>query len=261
MGDIRDAAAADFLKILYIGTSGTGKTGSLISLIQAGYSLRIVDMDNGLDSLRVLIAKHCPDLPRGQVQSQSFKDKMRAGPAGPTLAGAPTAYVKAVKALDTWDDGTKPEAWGPKHILVLDSLTSFGRAAFFWARSMNPTSKEPRQWYYAAQDCVSDMIQMLVGDTMLTNVIVISHIDFRTSQDGLTKGFVSSIGKALGPKLPREFNHLISAEIRGSGHALQRKILTWPTAMLDLKTSDPWKVEKELPLETGLATLFKTLKG
>ncbi len=40
-----------YAKLIYIGDSGTGKTGSLVSLLADGYKLKILDMDAGLDSL------------------------------------------------------------------------------------------------------------------------------------------------------------------------------------------------------------------
>ena len=40
-----------YVKLLYLGDSGTGKTGSLVSLVQAGYKLRVIDLDDGLDAL------------------------------------------------------------------------------------------------------------------------------------------------------------------------------------------------------------------
>ena len=42
----------DYVKLLLCGDSGSGKSGALASLVGAGYKLRILDMDNGLDSLK-----------------------------------------------------------------------------------------------------------------------------------------------------------------------------------------------------------------
>ena len=47
----------DFVKLLLIGDSKAGKTGSLISLVKAGYKLRILDLDNLLDVLKYFIMK------------------------------------------------------------------------------------------------------------------------------------------------------------------------------------------------------------
>ena len=39
-------------KLMLLGESGAGKSGALASLVTAGYKLRILDFDNGLDTLK-----------------------------------------------------------------------------------------------------------------------------------------------------------------------------------------------------------------
>lgn len=249
----------EFAKLLYIGASGTGKTGSLVSLVKAGYNLRILDMDNGLDSLVAYIQRECPER-MSSVDALSFRDKFRSDPIkGVTVDGAPKAYTNAVKALNKWDDGSTPSDWGPSTVFVLDTLTSFSRAAFHWAQGMNPDAKDGRQWYGAAQESVKRVIELLTSSEFRCHVLVISHIDLIENSDGTTKGFPSSIGKALGPQISKFFNTLILAESRGSGENVKRTIQTVPTSLVDLKNPKPFDIPKALPLETGLATIFEKL--
>ena len=42
MPPLSESTASHFVKLMYIGDSGTGKTGSLASLAAAGYKLRLV---------------------------------------------------------------------------------------------------------------------------------------------------------------------------------------------------------------------------
>src|SRR6266478_131479 len=49
---IRDHPSSSTTKLLLIGHSSSGKTGSLASLPPAGFNLRIIDLDNGLDILK-----------------------------------------------------------------------------------------------------------------------------------------------------------------------------------------------------------------
>lgn len=259
MPTLDEHQSSQFVKLLYIGNSGSGKTGSLVSLLP-DYDLNIIDMDNGLDALRNLAIAQCPDRMKA-VSFETVRDKYRATPTGPQVIAPAKAFVRANNLLDKWLDGSKPEEWGPNKILVIDSLTYLGRAAFNWAVSMNPSSKDPRQWYKGAQDAVQGIIDTLTSDVFKTNVIVISHIDYGKDATGIDKGFVSSVGKALGPKLPAAFNTLILASTSGSGKFIKRKIQTMPTALLDLKNPAPLKIDAEFPLETGLADLFRKLKG
>lgn len=252
--------AAPLIKIMLIGHSGSGKTGSLTSLVKAGYKLRIIDMDQGLDALVNHVKAECPDK-LSTIQYMSFRDKVKITPAGPVVAGTPKAVTGAVGALGKWEDGSVPSDWGPDTILVLDSLTMFGRAAFAWARAMNPASKESRQWYMGAQELTENIIANLTGEDFRAHVIVISHIDLVTLPDGSTQGFATSVGKALGPKLPRYFNTLVALETIGQGAAVKRVLKTVPTALLTLKNPAPMKIDAQYPIENGLATLFSKLSG
>lgn len=251
--------AGKFVKLLYIGDSSTGKTGSLTSLVKDGYDLRILDLDNGLDPLRQFVGHECPDR-LDSIDFETVRDTYKATAQGPVVM-APKAYVAAVKLLTKWSDESSPAEWGEKTIFVLDSLTTLGKAAFEWARGMNPSAKDPRQWYFAAQQSLENIIAMLTSEEFRTNVIVISHVNYRELATGEIKGYASAVGSALGPTLPKYFNNLVLAETSGSGKNARRRIKTLPTGMIDLKNAAPFKVEHELPLESGMATLFGHLKS
>jgi hypothetical protein len=260
MPNLTSFSNSPLVKIMLIGHSGAGKTGALTSLARAGYRIRILDLDNGLDALVNHLKAEEPGA-LSRVDFMSFRDKVKITPAGPVVVGAPRAFPDAAKALDKWEDGSNPAEWGEKSILVIDSLTNLGRAAFAWARAMNPSSKEPRQWYFTAQGAIEDIIAGVTSPDFKTNVIVMSHIDLRTLPDGTIQGFATSIGQALGPKIPRYFNTLVALETQGQGTNVKRRLRTMPTATLTLKNPAPMKIDAEYPIETGLATLFSKLSG
>lgn len=259
MPNLEDRPANDLFKLLYIGGSGTGKTGSLVSLVKAGYKLRILDMDNGLDSLVEQVKKQCPDK-MSSISYMTFRDKYKANTTrGLEVEGRAIAYTSMLKALNEWEDGTIPETWGDKHVLVVDTLTATGKAAFNWARGLDPTAKDGRQWFFSAQNSIENLLDMLTGEEFRTNVIVVSHIAAGKEDD--PKMYAASIGSALGPKIPKFFNTMIAAESRGTGDNVKRTIQTRPTHMLDLKIPAEDKVGRTLPLNTGLAEIVKQLKS
>ena len=53
---------------------------------------------------------------------------------------------------------------------------------------------------------------------------------------------------------------MISAETEGTGNNLQRIIRVVPSGGVDLKIPAPFRFKPKLRQETGLATIFKTLK-
>lgn len=246
--------SSDFTKILYIGDSGAGKTGSLVSLLAAGYSFKILDMDNGLDALVYYAKRNCPEA-LSAVEFETVRDEYKSSRAGPILKGQPKAFVESLEILTKWS-----EIEDPNTIFVLDSGSAWGRSAFEWAKGLNPTAKDPRQWYFAAQQAIESGIAMLTGPGFRMNVIVVSHVNYKEFSEGVNKGYANFIGSALGPTVAKYFNSLVLAESSGSGTNVRRRIKTMPTGIIDLKLPTP-EIDKELPLETGLAQIFSVLKG
>src|ERR1035437_6626669 len=127
----------DYTKLLIEGDSGSGKTGALTSLVAAGYKLRILDFDNGLETLKQYVMKECPQYV-DNVEFRTLRDQRSASAEGPIIK-SPRAFVDAIRMLDRWrykvDDGTEvdlgvPAEWGSDCILVIDSLTFMSDAAF-----------------------------------------------------------------------------------------------------------------------------------
>ncbi len=260
MPSLTDHTSAKFVKLLYIGDSGTGKTGSLVSLLPLGYKIHVLDLDAGLEVLKHYARQQAPDFIQN-VDYETRRDAYKATPMGPMVKGQPKAFVESLKLIDKWSDDSTPSDWGPDHIFVLDSLSALGRAALAWATGMNPGSKDPRQWYKAAQDALENTIATLTSEAFECNLIVTSHVNLVELKDGTTKGYANSVGKALGPVIPRYFNNMILAESSGAGKNVRRRIKTVPTGLIDLKSSNPFQIEAELPLETGMATIFEKLKS
>src|SRR5262249_43429552 len=185
MGTLDTHQSGDFTKLLFIGDSKSGKTGALASLVLAGYKLRILDYDNGLDILAQIIARDKPELLKN-VDFRTLRDKLRATPTGSVVDGTPTAFIEGLRLLDNWKyDGTdlgKPAEWGEDCILVLDSLTFMSDAAFRFREPLVPKSKDGkydvRAVYKDAQDGIEDVLALLTGETFRTNVIVISHVRY-----------------------------------------------------------------------------------
>lgn len=260
MPSLANHQSNEFTKLLLEGDSGSGKTGALASLVKIGYKLRILDMDNGLDSLKSFVMRDCPDKV-SNVEYRTIRDDYTASAAGPTIK-QPKAFVTALKMLDSWKyddvDLGDPASWGSDTIIVLDSFTFFCDAAFEWAKGLNPTAKDPRQWYGVAQEAAENVLALLTSGNFKTNVIVISHVKYVDNPDGTRKGYPTAIGSALSPVIPRYFNSVALCQTSGAG---KRTIQTAATAMIDLKNSKPFEMAKSYPIEEGLAQYFGVLRG
>lgn len=253
------------VKLLFIGDSGTGKTGALASLVEAGYTLAILDFDNGLDYLvnHLRMKPNAAEL-LNRVYYETCTDKFKAVAGQMIPSGVPKAFTQAMNLLTNWKtddyDFGPLETWPEDRILVIDSLTFMSNAAFRHVDSVNHY-KDPRQTYGEAQERIENVLALLYSDEVPCPVIVNSHVTFVELDTGLTKGYPSSVGKALGPKIPRYFNTCLGAKTKGSGASSKRVILTRTDGLVDLKAALPAeKLPAELPIETGLADFFKLMK-
>lgn len=252
--------SSEFTKLLLIGDSGSGKTGSLASLVCAGYKLRILDMDNGLDSLAKAVRRQCPSM-MDNVRFETLRDKYKSSPMGAVVDGVPRAFIEAIKLLDNWD-GAKPSELGPEYIVVIDSLTFLSDAAFAWRDPLTPRSRDgkydPRMTYKDAQDAIENVLALLSSKEFRANVIVISHVRYVENPDGTKKGYPTAVGSALSTTIPRYFNSVALCQTNAGG---KRTIQTAATAMIDLKNPAAFTMAPSFPIETGLADFFKTLRS
>lgn len=252
----------DFTKVLVLGDSKSGKTGALASLVAAGYKLRILDLDNLLDVLKGYILRECPHL-IDNVEYRTLRDKHKTGPEGPMIDGAPLAFSRALKMLDNWKyddvDLGRPGEWGPDCILVLDSLSRLCDAAYDFRLPLAIRGRsgeiDLRAVYGDAQDAVESTLADLTAEHFRTNVIVIAHIVYQETPDGI-KGFPQGVGQKLSPKIPQYFPTVIRFFNKGG----KRSIKTTSTPMIDLANPKPFDMLPEYSIETGMADIFAVLR-
>lgn len=256
--------SSKFTKLLLIGDSKSGKTGALAPLA-AKFKLRILDFDNGLDALAQIVKRDSPKALEN-IEFRTLRDRLKSSPTGTVTDGTATAFIDGLKMLDHWKfDGTDlgpPSEWGPESILVLDSLTFMSDAAFRFREPLVPRSRDGkydvRAVYKDAQDAIEGVLSLLTSESFRTNVIVISHVRYVDNPDGTKKGYPSAVGAALSPQIPRYFNSVALAQTGPGG---KRQIQTAATAMIDLANPASFKMLPTLPIETGLATFFDTLRN
>jgi hypothetical protein len=251
--------ALSVVKLLLIGDPGAGKTGALASLAKAGYNLRIIDLDNGLDILLNLLADDPAALDRVDfvTATDSFKNIN-----GRIIPKKPEAWPKVSSSLHSFPDCGSPLEWTPKEVLVIDSMTLAGLAALRWVMAANGRAGvAPYQSdFLEAQNALETMCQFLFDASVNCNVIVTSHVTL-VGEKGFERGYATTIGKALSPKIGRYFNSILYAKSTTRGTTTIREIVTQPVTNLELKNSSPNKVMRSYPLATGLASFFEDVKA
>lgn len=290
-GKLRDHKSKRLTKLLLCGDSGTGKTGSLVSLAEAGYNLRILDLDNGLDIVKNLLleSKAAPIdgiEPIDRVDFITVTDRFKDVGGKPVPVNSNT-WSRCMKYLNHWTnkdekittlvDGKpvsraipesdlfdlgKPEEWGPDCVLVIDSFTRLNRAALYFIMKLNGRPGGPiyESDWGEAQALVENFLGMIYGEDFNTNVVLISHITYREINNQQT-AYPSALGRALPPKVGQYVNSTLEVKKSGTGSAVSRKIHTVPVGLLDLKNPNPLKVKPSYPIATGLAEFFAAVRA
>jgi len=250
------------IKLLLIGDSGSGKTGSLASLINQGYKVRALDFDNGLDALARFVTKD----KLKNVIYHTLQDKLKF--QGTTIGpdGSPTAWVRAAQLLtEDWKDSEGKsvgslQTWGPDTIFLVDSMTFMGDCILRFIRALagNTGNTTQPQWGEAMRK-LEEMLQILWSDLIKCHVIVTSHITFIADEGegNLRKGYPTALGSKLPPKIPRYFNSVLQCVTLGSGTSERRVLRTKSTSVLELKNPSPLTVPVELDISNGLAEYFR----
>jgi hypothetical protein len=289
MPNILKHPSATSTKLLFIGESGAGKTGALCSLAAAGYKLRILDMDNGVELIKDYLSnpnspyvKQNPDCWKN-VEYRIITDVTKSS-IGKVICTQATAWPTMLRMLNEWkytsEDGEeinygKPHEWGSDTILVIDSLTSAAYAALNYHLAQNGalsaarTQNEARRDIGAAQDYIRGLLAIFKDATMSCNLILTSQIT-QVSESGMgpqsdevkkegesIMGFPAAIGRALSPQIPRYFNTVLQAKVVGT-----KQIITTKTqGDICTKNTAPLRVKPQYDLATGLADYFRDVRG
>lgn len=237
--------------------SGMGKTGMLWSLAAAGFKLKIYDADNNVGVLAKALADHPQAL--ANVEVNPFVDHFKMGANG-FATGTPKAWTNFLKALDKWPDGGGANEWGPDTVIVIDTLTSLGKAALHQAQAIEAKfGRLPEiQHYHTAGIQLEGLLGNLRSDHIECHVLVLTHVKYIKNDLGAMFGLPMSVGEALSEKVPMYFNTMVTLATKGKKTVLS----TRPTAMVRTKVEAFNAVKDEYVLidegkgKPGLAELF-----
>lgn len=270
------------VRMFLCGYPGSGKTGSLAALANAGYKLRVLDFDGNADPLLHFV----DDRALPNVDIVTLEDELRSADKYVEPVGIPQAFNTALKMMKHWKytdaDGEEVDLgrsadWGSDTVVVLDSLSSMGDAAFY--RAMKCANRNPhnmtRQLWGSAMADQDGFVRILRSANSRYHLVVLAHLklvgpeDIEQNDDDLTKDlkekvadvvptklFPWALGSKLSPRIGGRVPTLVMAEQKGGARA-RRILSTAPRDDIDLKV--PAKVAGELPIEDGLLTIFEAL--
>jgi hypothetical protein len=268
MTDIQPSLLAG-VNVLLEGPTGTGKTHALATLADTGVELFALFTESGAETmlgywsdrgLPIPANVHWHILPRAAdgfkllgdaaekilTMSQESLHKMQ----DPNRAKN-NQYVTLFRALSDFPDdrtGVKfgaVDSWGPNRCLALDSLTGINPIAMSLVVGGKPVRSQA-DWGIA-MSLIENLIRMLT-DGCKCHFVMTAHVEREVDTVfGGVKVTVSTLGRALAPKIPPMFSDVILTSREGTR-------FLWSTAnpQADLKA-------RNLPIADGINPDFSQI--
>jgi hypothetical protein len=254
------------VNVLLMGPAGTGKTHSIGTLVDSGIECFYLGLEPGLESLLGYWTDKSKEVPANlrwhilEAPKASFADFLESATKVNTMPLESLAkmadpkrsnhnhFIKLITALNNFPDDRTGEkfgcvdSWSTDKALIIDGLGGVTRAAMSMVVG-GKAVKSQMDWGIA-QDQVEKIVRMWT-DNCRCHFVMLAHVERETDAVlGGVKIMVSSLGKALGPKLPPMFSDVILTAREGAK-------FSWDTgsAMADVKT-------RNLPIQTGLPPDF-----
>ena len=223
-------------KILLMGEGGTGKTHSLGTLVDwcAANNLEVFALftENGRETLlgywkdRGLPIPDCLHWHDTKTRPVSLASLMTAAENVGKLtydgitkltdmnrSGDNNAFYKILLACkDFPDDRTGKkfgavDEWGADRVFINDSLSETANACMKMVIGSKPTASQPD--YGVAQNNLMNFLRICTQATSAT-VVITAHVERELDAiSGVSKIFVSSIGKALAASIPPLFSEVL----------------------------------------------------
>lgn len=257
------------VNVMLMGPAGTGKTYSLGTLADAGVEIFYLGLEPGLESLLAYWTDKGKEIPPNVhwhsmgAPKASFLDLMDSAKKInsmqlDTLAklqdpnrSKHNQFITLLEVLNDFpDDRTGQrfgcvDTWTPSRALIVDGMAGLARAAMSLVVGGKPVRNQS-DWGIA-QDQVEKIVRLWT-DNCRCHFVLLAHVE--REQDAILGGIklmVSTLGKALAPKLPPMFSDVILTERSGSN-------FTWNTgsAMADVKS-------RNLPIAEKIPADFKQI--
>jgi AAA domain-containing protein len=253
------------VNVLLEGPTGTGKTYSIGTLVETGVEVFFLGLEAGAEALFGYFTDRGKPIPENlhwHVMNMARKDGFAALAAGAQQIGAMTfesmtkiqdftraqnnAFERFLRVMNDFQDQRTGKSfgavdtWGPDRAIVIDGLTGLSNFAKVMVVGAKPVMNLSD--YGVAQDQIERLIRYTC-DGCKCHFVLLAHVERETDQIlGGSKITVSTLGRALSPKIPPMFSDVIFSVRNGTEWV-------WNTAhaLCDLKTRNLPYAEKITP--------------
>lgn len=248
-------------KVILLGDSGTGKTYSIRTLLDAGITPFIIFTEPGMETVGdVLDQCHYTYIPPAQIGWQGMRNIAKMvntldyeGVAKMKDANK-SQYDELMKIIDTCNNFTcdrtgesfgDVSTWNTDRALVIDSLSGLNDMASQLTVGGKPV-KGMQDWQ-VAQNMLKFLLDKLTTGLTCT-FILMAHI--AREKDEITGGttlMVSTLGQKLAPELPKYFSDVIQTIRTGEK-------FSWSTAVSNMAVK-----ARNVPIRPDLPPSFQPL--
>ena len=211
-------------KIILMGDSGTGKTHSIRTLLDAGITPFIIFTEPGMETIGDILDKvHYTYIPPAQIGWEGLKtigsmvNQLDLEGLAKMKDGNRRKYQEMLQVIESCNNFVDQNGesfgdvmtWGTDRALVIDSLSGLNDMASQLTVGGKPI-KSQSDWQIA-QNMLKALIDKLTTGCKCTFVLM-THIS--REQDELTGGttlMVNTLGKKLAPEVPKYFSDAIQA--------------------------------------------------
>jgi len=247
---------------MLLGASGSGKTYSIRTLLDAGLEVFVLFTEPGMEVLADTdptrlhwhyVPPASPDF-EAMIDSATKINRMSLKMLSEMSDINKSKYTEFIQILTSLSNFTcdrtgqsygSVDSWGPNRVLVVDSLTGLSIAAMNLVTGSKPV-KSMADWGMS-MDNLERLITKLCVDTKC-HFVMIAHLERETDEvTGGTTLMASTLGKKLAPKLPRFFSEVIHVK-----HSDGKFVWSTSTSNVDTKT-------RKLELSAILPPSFKPI--
>lgn len=210
--------------IMLVGASGSGKTHSIRTLVEAGLEVFVLFTEPGMEVLADIpsdklhwhyVPPASPDF-ADMIDSANKINKLSLKALSDMSDINKNKYTEFIEILTTLSnfkcDRTgqaygSVDSWDQSRVLVVDSLTGLSISAMNLVTGSKPV-KSMADWGMS-MDNLERLITKLCVDTKC-HFVMIAHLERETDEvTGGTTLMASTLGRKLAPKLPRFFSDVI----------------------------------------------------
>lgn len=185
-------------------------------------------------------------------------------------AGQPTAYPPNIIRIEHYqeEDAQSPTAWArfagrwtrfradgevnQYNTIVVDSVSSMELVARKYHQYvLNPSSRDPRQWWNGATDALEEMLWINLG-ALRKHVVVVAHVDEKKNDVSGEIVWNPAAPGRLSKKLPAGYAELWHAYVQRKGTEREYVIQTSPDGRYHASTQADLASEIVIPRGTGV---------